>query len=58
LVLDHYSVQLDSINKDSLNFESKERYDRVHKLLGYLKTIKVVDAPVLLKIYNMYRSQI
>ena len=58
LILDAYQRELNSIDAESLSFEDRERYDRVHNLLDYLKSIKVVDAPVLLKIYNLHRCNL
>ena len=49
---------LEKIEVDKLSFSDKERYEKVRDLMGYLKTIKVVDAPVLLKIYNLYRCSL
>jgi len=58
LVLDAYKRQLEDINVSALSYQDKERYERVQNLLEYLESVKVVDAPVLLKIYNMYRCSL
>ena len=58
LVLDAYESQLSSISASQLSYEDRERFERVSNLLEYLKTVKVVDAPVLLKIYGMYRCDV
>lgn len=58
LVLEAYQAQLNHIEPESLSYEDKERYHRVNNLLIYLKTVKVIDAPVLLKIYNMFRCSL
>jgi len=55
LVLDAYEKEIDNIDVESLTFEEKERFERVINLLEYLKGVKVVDAPVLLKIFNLHR---
>ena len=41
--------------KGTLTFTDKERLNQVESLLKRLNDIKVVDAPVLLKLYNLYR---
>jgi len=55
LVLDAYETEIDNIDVATLTFEEKERFERVINLLEYLKGVKVVDAPVLLKIFNLHR---
>ena len=44
--------------KGTLSFTDKERLNQVESLLRRLNDIKVVDAPVLLKLYNFYRYQL
>lgn len=44
--------------KGTLSFTDKERLNQVESLLRRLNDIKVVDAPVLLKLYNLYRYQL
>jgi len=56
LVLDAYEIEIDNIDVTGLTFEDKERLERVINLLDYLKSVKVVDAPVLLKIFNLHRQ--
>lgn len=56
LVLDAYEREIDNIDAEALTFEDKERLERVINLLDYLKSVKVVDAPVLLKIFNLHRQ--
>jgi hypothetical protein len=41
-----------------LSFTDRERLSQINTLLGRLNDIKVVDAPVLLKLYNLYRYNI
>ena len=48
LVLDAYEKQLQQIDYQGLTYAQKARFDRVASLLQNLKSIKVVDAPVLL----------
>lgn len=55
LVLDAYSQQLEKLDASSLSHTDKEKLQRVKKMVKHLSTVKVVDAPVLLKIYNMFR---
>lgn len=43
---------------DDLSFADKERKQQVLKLLTYLGELKVVDAPVLFKLYDLYRYKI
>lgn len=45
----------DMAAKGTLTFTDKERLNQVESLLKRLNDIKVVDAPVLLKLYNLYR---
>ena len=44
----------DMAAKGTLTFTDKERLNQVESLLKRLNDIKVVDAPVLLKLYNLY----
>ena len=55
IILEAYSSQIENINVNELTYDEKDRYDRVVSLLKFLKNIKIVDAPVLLKIYNLHR---
>jgi hypothetical protein len=41
-----------------LSFTDRERLTQINILLKRLNEIKVVDAPVLLKLYNLYRYNI
>ena len=58
IVLNAYSTQITSINFNKLSYEDKERYERVVNLLKYLKDVKIIDANVLLKIYNLHRCSL
>jgi len=55
IVLSTYHKDMEQIDFDKLSFEDKERHQRVTGLLNYLKGVKIIDAPVLLKIYNLHR---
>lgn len=57
LVLEAYSRQLEEINVKSLSQEEKDRLEKVTMMVEFLKQVKVVDAAVLLKLYNMYSVQ-
>ena len=54
LIIKAYERQLKAMDYDSLSFTEKESYTRVKNLLSYLANVKVIDAPVLLKIYRLY----
>ena len=58
IVLDYYKQELNSLDDDILTFADKERKEQVLKLLNYLGSLKIVDAQVLLKIYDLYRFKI
>lgn len=49
---------MESINDDELTFADKERKGQVIKLLHYLSQLKVVDASVLFKLYDLYRFKL
>lgn len=57
IIINAYQRQLDDIDYDSLTFQEQESYTRVKNLLTYLKNVKVIDAPVLLKIYRLYAQK-
>jgi hypothetical protein len=46
------------LNDENLTYADKERKDQVLKLIDYLGNLKVIDAQVLLKLYNLYRFKI
>ncbi len=58
MVLDYYKQDLLSIKDIDLSYTDKERKAKVVQLLDYLTQLKIVDAPVLLKIYNIYRQKL
>ena len=59
IILDVYEQQLKGIDpKKLIKPEDQQRYERVKNLLSYLKNVKIIDAPVLLKIYNLYRCSL
>lgn len=43
---------------DKLDYSDKERFTQVQILIERLDEIKIVDAPVLLKLYNLYRYKL
>ena len=57
IVVDVQRKSLDSLVKSQgeLSFTDRERLSQINILLARLNDIKVVDAPVLLKLYNLYR---
>jgi len=59
LILDQFKDDLMVLEKDdTLSYNDKERLKQVKKLIDYLRTIKVIDAPVLLKLFNLYRQKL
>jgi hypothetical protein len=58
LVLDYYKQELQTFDSDKLTYADRERKEQVAKLIDYLASIKVIDAQVLLKIYDLYRFKI
>jgi len=58
IILDAYEQQILDIDPETLNFEDKKRYENVSGLLNALKSVKIVDAQVLLKIFNLHRCQL
>ena len=58
VVLDYYRKEVESASDDSLSFADKERKQQVLKLIDYLGSLKVIDAPVLLKLYELYRLKL
>ena len=58
VVLDYYRKEVESLSDDSLSFADKERKDQVLKLIDYLASVKVIDAPILMKLYDLYRYKL
>jgi hypothetical protein len=58
VVLDFYRKEIESISDDSLSFSDKERKQQVLRLIDYLTSVKVIDAPVLTKLYDLYRYKL
>ena len=58
VVLDFYRKEIESFSDDSLTFADKERKGQVIKLIDYLASVKVIDAPILLKLYDLYRYKL
>ena len=57
-MLDFYKQEVNSIPEDSLNFTDKERKQQVLTLIENLSHIKIIDAPVLFRLYDLYRIKI
>lgn len=57
IIINAYQRQLDDIDAETLTIQEQESYTRVKNLLTYLKNVKVIDAPVLLKIYRLYAQK-
>ena len=57
-MLDYYKQEVKKLEDSRLTFADKERKQQVVKLLNYLSSLKVVDASVLLKIYDLYRYKL
>lgn len=54
-----YRKQIEAIpDKALISQTDKERKEQVLKLIDYIGSLKVVDAQVLFKLYDMYRYKI
>lgn len=58
VVLDFYKKEVEALHDDDLTFADKERKQQVLKLITYLSDLKVIDAPVLFKLYDLYRYKV
>ena len=58
LVLDYYKLDLKTLKDEDLNVADRERKQQVVKLLDYLSSVKIVDAPILMKLYDLYRLRV
>jgi len=58
VVLDAYKRQVEGMNDEELNFADRERKQKVLQLLKTASDVKVVDAGVLAKIYDLYSYKI
>ena len=60
VVLDFYRKEVEEGLSDEggLTFADKERKQQVLKLIEYLGSLKVIDAPVLMKLYQLYRLKL
>lgn len=58
IVLDFYKEEVKKMKDENLTYADKERKEQVLNLIEYLSSIKIVDASVLLKLYNLYRFKI
>ena len=57
-MLDYYKQEVNSMRDEDLTFADKERKQHVLKLVDYMSSLKIVDAPVLLKLYDLYRYKL
>ena len=57
IIIDTYAQQIQDIDASKLTLQEKDTYEKVTNLLNYLQNVKIVDAPVLLKIYNLHRCK-
>ena len=58
LVLDYYKLEVLSIQDSGLSIADVERKKKVLKLIDYLSSLKIIDASVLIKLYNIYRYKV
>lgn len=58
IVLDYFKEEIAAYKDEDLNLADKERKGQVLQLINYLSNIKVIDAPVLLKLFNLYRFKL
>lgn len=57
-MLDYYRQEISAMSDDSLSFADKEKKQQVLKLIEYLGSLKLIDAPVLMKLYELYRLKL
>lgn len=60
IVVAQFKVQFEKINEEikphkSVGFIEHERMKQIELLLERLDSVKIIDAPVLLKLYDLYR---
>lgn len=58
VVIDYYKKEINSFDDQDLSYADKERKQQVLKLVDYLGSLKVIDGPILLKLYNLYRYKL
>ena len=58
IVLDYYLNEVNSLKDEELSFADKERKQQVVQLIKNLTNIKIIDAPILMKLYDLYRMKI
>jgi len=58
VVLDYFMKEVEAIPDASLTYADKERKEQVVKLVKYLSELKVIDAPILFKLYEIYRYKV
>ena len=60
VIIDLHKESLDALEKQiaSDSFADKERLKQVRLLLDRLKNLKVIDGPVLIKLFNLYRYKL
>ena len=46
------------MSEESLSFADKEKKQQVLNLIKYMGSLKVIDAPVLMKLYDLYRLKL
>ena len=57
VIIKNYQRQLDSIDQAKLSYSEKETFNRVKNMMTYLANVKIIDAPVLLKIFRLYAQK-
>lgn len=58
IVMESQHKVLDDIDYEGLNPRDRELHDQVNLLLNRLHDIKIIDAPILLKLYGLYRYRL
>lgn len=58
IVLDYFKEEIKGYNDEELSLADKERKGQVLQLFDFLSNLKVIDAPVLLKLFNLYRYKL
>jgi transcriptional/translational regulatory protein YebC/TACO1 len=58
VVLDVYKKQVQAIPDDKLSIAEKESKQQVIELIDHLGSLKIVDAQVLFKLYDLHRYKI
>ena len=58
IIIDLYKKEMTDFERAALTPEAQVLYQQCEDLMSYLQTVKIIDAPILLKIYNLYRCKI